>query len=68
MLPLAGGERSLRWNEALFTATSALSVTGLVTITPATDLSRFGHVVLLLLIQLGGVGFMIGAVVLRTEA
>jgi trk system potassium uptake protein TrkH len=63
MLPLAGGSRPLRWNEALFTATSALSVTGLVTITPATDLSRFGHVVLLLLIQLGGVGFMVGAVV-----
>jgi hypothetical protein len=63
MLPLAGGSRPLRWNEALFTATAALGVTGLVTITPATELSRFGYVVLLLLIQLGGVGFMVGAVV-----
>jgi trk system potassium uptake protein TrkH len=63
MLPISGGERPLRWNEALFTATSALSVTGLMTITPAADLSRFGHIVLLLLIQLGGVGFMVGAVV-----
>ncbi len=63
MLPVAGAERPLAWNEALFTATSALSVTGLGIITPATDLSLFGQLLLLLLIQVGGVGFMVVAVV-----
>ena len=63
MLPAAGAERPLTWNEALFTATSALSVTGLGIITPATDLSLFGQLLLLLLIQIGGVGFMVVAVV-----
>lgn len=63
MLPFAASGRPLTWNEALFTATSALTVTGLATITPVRDLSLFGMWVLLLLIQLGGVGFMVVAVV-----
>jgi trk system potassium uptake protein TrkH len=62
MLPIAGTTRPLQLNEALFTAVSALSVTGLSVITPARDLSLFGQLVLLLLIQLGGVGFMVLAV------
>lgn len=63
MLPFAGSARPLTWNEALFTATSALTVTGLSTITPVRDLSPFGLGVLLLLIQVGGVGFMVVAVI-----
>jgi trk system potassium uptake protein len=63
MLPFEGIMRPLRWNEALFTATSALTVTGLATITPGSDLSIFGQLALLLLIQIGGVGFMVIAVV-----
>lgn len=63
MLPLSASGRPLTWNEALFTATSALTVTGLATITPVRDLSVFGMWVLLLLIQIGGVGFMVVAVV-----
>lgn len=59
MLPIAGGARPLRLNEAVFTAVSALSVTGLSIITPSTDLSLFGQLVLLALIQIGGVGFMV---------
>jgi trk system potassium uptake protein TrkH len=64
MLPLSGGTRSLTLSEALFTAVSALSVTGLSVITPSQDLSLFGQSVLLLLIQLGGVGFMVVAVLI----
>jgi trk system potassium uptake protein TrkH len=63
MLPISGAERALALNEALFTATSALSVTGLTIISPVNDLSLFGQIVLLTLIQIGGVGFMVTAVV-----
>lgn len=42
--------------DALFTATSATCVTGLVTVTTATTWSLFGQVVILLLIQIGGLG------------
>jgi trk system potassium uptake protein TrkH len=64
MLPGVGAQRGLQWNEALFTATSALAVTGLSIITPARDLTLLGQVLLLILIQIGGLGFMVGAVVI----
>lgn len=47
--------------ESLFTATSAVCVTGLVAVDTGTVLSGFGQAVLLLLIQTGGLGFMIFA-------
>ena len=43
---------------ATFTATSAVCVTGLVVTDTATYWSGFGHVVILVLIQVGGLGFM----------
>jgi trk system potassium uptake protein len=43
---------------ALFTATSAVCVTGLVVVDTGTHWSPLGQVVVLLLIQLGGIGFM----------
>jgi trk system potassium uptake protein TrkH len=63
MLPGVGTTRSLHLNEALFTATSAISVTGLSIIVPSQDLTMLGQIILLCLIQLGGVGFMSVAVV-----
>ncbi len=63
MLPWVGAERPLQFNEALFTATSALTVTGLSVITPGADLSLFGQIILLVLIQLGGVGYMVVSVI-----
>ncbi len=57
-----GTPQRLTFQQALFTAVSALTVTGLSTITPGTDLTFFGQVVLMLLIQIGGVGFMVIAV------
>ena len=57
MLPVssAGGE-STNFVDALFTAVTSVCVTGLVTVTTATHWSLFGKVVILVLIQLGGLG------------
>lgn len=44
--------------NALFTATSAVCVTGLTTIDVSTTFTTEGHIILLLLIQLGGIGIM----------
>lgn len=49
---------------ALFTATSAICVTGLVVVDTATYWSGFGQVVILALFQLGGFGIMSGATLL----
>jgi trk system potassium uptake protein TrkH len=57
-----GTPQMLTFQEALFTAVSALAVTGLSTITPNSDLTFFGQVVLMGLIQIGGIGFMVLAV------
>ncbi|WP_246469420.1 TrkH family potassium uptake protein [Cohnella nanjingensis] len=58
-LPIASatGERT-PFIDALFTATSATCVTGLVTVDTGTHYSTFGQIVILLLIQIGGLGFM----------
>lgn len=44
--------------DALFTATSGVCVTGLATVDTGQYWSRFGQIVILLLIQLGGLGIM----------
>ena len=49
---------------ALFTATSAVCVTGLVLVDTGAHWSAFGHVVILVLIQVGGFGFMTGSTLL----
>src|SRR3972149_3988385 len=49
---------------ALFTATSAVCVTGLVVVDTATTWSLFGELVILGLIQIGGLGYMAVATVL----
>lgn len=51
------GER-VGFINALFTATSAVCVTGLVVVDTGTYFNRFGHLVIMLLIQIGGLGFM----------
>jgi trk system potassium uptake protein TrkH len=61
-LPISGRGRALTADEALFTAVSALATTGLNVITPGLDLSPFGQLVLLVLMQVGGIGFIIGSV------
>ena len=58
-LPIASrtGE-SLNFLDALFTSTSAVCVTGLVVVDTVTYFSLFGQIVIILLIQAGGLGFM----------
>ena len=53
----ASGE-AVKYIDALFTATTATCVTGLVTVTTATAWSVFGQVVILILIQIGGLGII----------
>ena len=47
--------------DALFTAVSAISVTGLTVVDTGTHWSIFGQIVMLMLVQLGGLGFMTSA-------
>ena len=54
------------WGEVIFTSASAVTVTGLVVVDPATTFSVFGEVVIALLIQLGGLGLMAFAVLVLT--
>lgn len=62
MLPIATNDgTATRFVDALFTATSAACVTGLVVLDTATHWSPFGQVVILLLIQAGGFGIMAGS-------
>src|SRR3989449_7700504 len=58
-LPVASAAgRPVPLLTALFTATSATCVTGLVVVDTATYYSLFGQLVIMLLIQLGGLGYM----------
>ena len=57
-LPFASKEGSVSFLDALFTATSATCVTGLIVKDTFTAWTGFGQGVLLFLIQLGGLGFM----------
>ncbi len=47
--------------DALFTATTSICVTGLVTVTTAVHWSLFGQIVILILAQLGGLGVITAA-------
>lgn len=44
--------------DALFTSTSATCVTGLITLDTGTHFTLLGHVIILFLIQIGGIGIM----------
>lgn len=58
-LPLASRNgQSVGFLNALFTATSAVCVTGLVVVDTFTQYSLFGQLVILFLIQIGGLGIM----------
>ena len=52
----AAGGQAVPYVDALFTATTSVCVTGLVTLTTATAWSTFGQIVILILIQIGGLG------------
>ena len=50
--------------DALFTAASAVTVTGLIVVDTGTDFTLFGQIVIALLIQVGGLGLMTFAALL----
>lgn len=64
-LPAASANgQALSSLDALFTATSALCVTGLAVVDTGSTFSLFGHIVILIFLQVGGVGFVTMAVVI----
>lgn len=50
--------QGLPFIDALFTATSAVCVTGLVVVDTTTTFNSFGEAIIMLLVQVGGLGFM----------
>ena len=56
-LPISS-TRAISLADAFFTATSAICVTGLIVLDTPHDLTLFGQLVVLLLIQVGGLGYM----------
>lgn len=65
LLPVAAAEgRTVTFIDALFMSASAVTTTGLITVDTGSHLSFFGHNVLLMLIQVSGLGYMIFIVLL----
>ena len=65
MLPFASSTgESLRPLDAIFTATSAVCVTGLIILDTPGDFSLFGQMIILILFQIGGLGYMTAATLL----
>ena len=58
MLPVATRDGQIALIDALFTATSATCVTGLIVYDTFTKFTLFGQAVILLLIQIGGLGLV----------
>jgi len=58
MLPGTTVGRPIHWHEALFTATSAVCVTGLIVLDTGKDFTLEGQLIILTLIQLGGLGIL----------
>jgi len=64
LLPLSARTGHTDLLTALFTATSAVCVTGLTVVDTATHWSPIGQAIILILMEVGGLGFMIGATAL----
>ena len=58
LLPVSTKGGTISWVNAVFTATSAVCVTGLVVVDTGTYFTMFGQCVILGLIQIGGLGLM----------
>lgn len=58
LLPFATAEGKTSIIDALFTSTSATCVTGLIAFDTGAHWTMFGQIVILVLIQIGGLGFM----------
>ncbi len=58
MMPASTPQGNIGFIDAAFTSTSATCVTGLIVRDTATDFTLFGQVIILILIQVGGLGIM----------
>ncbi len=59
MLPISSVQQtSQKFIDAFFTSTSAISTTGLIVVDTGTYYSFFGQIIILILIQIGGIGYM----------
>ena len=59
VLPISSADgHAVPYIDALFTATTSVCVTGLVTVPTVSTWSGFGQVVILILIQIGGLGII----------
>lgn len=65
-LPVAGTHGSIGFVDSMFMSTSAVCVTGLGTVTIATDLSLFGKIVMALLMEIGGLSILTIAIFFYT--
>jgi len=59
MLPISTQTGSIKPENALFTSASAITVTGLIVVDTSTYFTFFGQLVILILLQCGGLGFML---------
>src|SRR4030042_5675394 len=57
-LPVSSAAKPLSFLDSVFTSTSALCVTGLTVLDTGKDVSRTGQIIILSLIQVGGLGIM----------
>ncbi len=58
LLPISTVSGNISISDAMFTATSAVTVTGLIVVDTATYFTVFGKTVIMILFQIGGLGFM----------
>ena len=61
LMPVCSSGNQVSFMDALFTSTSAVCVTGLTVLGTSTDFSIWGQTVIMVLIQLGGLGIMVFA-------
>lgn len=58
-LPISNKDgKSIKFIDSLFVSTSSVCVTGLTTVVPSEQFSIFGQVIIMVLIEIGGLGFM----------
>jgi len=60
--------RPLAFHEALFTAVSAVTVTGLIVVDTGSDFTPWGQIIILSLIQIGGFGVMTFSVLIALQS
>ena len=60
----ANPAQTVHFQDAVFTSTTAVCVTGLITVDTGSSYSTLGHIIIICLVQFGGLGFMTVATML----